>query len=273
MMNRRSIRHIRSVLGVSLLATIGGLPGTSAASSETIPPGAVVTVDTSHVVAVRSGDVAVVDVNKRSAQVPHGGSATEFSLEPPSGAMCPGDSMNDSWRVQTFIIPAAADPGTIQYGVNGPTGEHQYSVYDKFTAPVVDYLTVPNPGPGQPGRIDMLPPMSFAVFPPGELPDGRYRIGIACTYFGKTANYWDTEILLAASAGDKPAHLVWRLAVAPADVGGTHTGSSATWIFTATGVLCAAALGWLLWQRGKARSNTRTTRAVPTTSTFSKEPK
>jgi hypothetical protein len=184
--------------------------------------------------------------------------------------MCPGDSEHDSWRVQTFIVPAAADPGTLGYGVIGPAGEHQYAVYDKFTAPVVDVLTVPNPGPGLPARIDQLAPMSFAVFPPGELPAGPYRIGVACTYFGKTANYWDTEIVIAASPADKPAQLVWHLSNEPAVVHESSSGLPA-WVVSALGLVAIAMLGWFLARRATRKApDTQQSQRTPV---LSKEPK
>ena len=55
-----------------------------------------------------------------------GGSATQFSVDLPKDSMCPGDSENDNWRLQTFIIPGDVDPGTLTYSVIGPTGPKQY---------------------------------------------------------------------------------------------------------------------------------------------------
>jgi hypothetical protein len=238
-----------------------------AASAQASPIAAYYTVvvpgpapDTSQIVAVRSGDVAVVDVTEREVKLPKGGSAREFSLEPPSGAECPGDSMHDSWRVQTFIVPATDDPGALAYGVIGPTGTHQYAVYDKFTAPVTDVLTVANAGAGLTARIDMLPPMSFAVFPPGELPDGRYRIGVACTFFGKTANFWDTEIVISASASDQPAHFVWSVPSVP-DTSSASSHGSSGWLIAGVGLLAALSLGGLAWYRNSRRM--RRTRTTP----------
>jgi hypothetical protein len=254
----RSSRRWRGVF-VAVVVLVG-FPGMSTAESTPQPAAGP---DTSAIVAVRSGDVAIVDVFKRGVQLPKGGSAAEFSLEPPADAVCPGDSEHDSWRVQTFLAPAAVDPGAIEYGVAGPVGEHQYAVFDTFTAPIVDMLTVPNPGPGLPARIDVFAPMSFAVFPPGELPDGPYRIGVACTYFGKTANYWDTEIIIAASPSDEPAQLTWQVPGVSDSQGASDDGSNSL-IFVSLGVLAAAALGWFVWHRNtRTFSHTPTTRDIP----------
>ena len=267
---RTSRRGHGALLAIAL--AVASFPGVSTARAASIAPGTSNPApDTSAIVAVRSGDVAIVDVFKRTVQIARGGSATEFSLEPPENAVCPGDSEHDSWRVQTFIAPAAVDPGRLDYGVVGPTGEHQYAVYDTFTAPLVDVLAVPNPGPGGSAHINEFPPMSFAVFPPGELVAGHYRIGVACTYFGKTANYWDTEIVIAAAPGDKPAQLVWHLPnQQSATAGDSHSGSR-TWIVLVLCVLVAAVGGWFFWRRRTRKiPDTRTDSRIPV---FSKEPK
>ena len=178
------------------------------------------------VVPVRSGDITIVDAGTRRRPLERGASATEFAIEPPAGASCPGDSEHDSWRVQTFLAPASVDPGTLPYGADWPRRtEHLYSLYDTITQPVIDVLTVPNPAAGAPGRIDALAPMSFAVFPAGELPAGRYVIGVACTLLYSTADFWDTEIVIDASADDRPGKMIWRVADAslvPSQSGDTN---------------------------------------------------
>jgi hypothetical protein len=242
---------------VLLAAAIGACAlSFPAAATAVAPP--VATVDTSGIVATRSGDVEIVDPDRRGVQVPRGGSSTAFTLEAPGAAECPGDSEHDSWRVQTFMVRADVDPGTIVYAI-GPTGEGQYAVYDKFTEPYVDRNTVPNPEAGLPARVDALPTMNFAVFPPGLLADGTYRIGIACSYFGATANYWDTEIIITSSPDDEPAQFVWRLAGAPA-IAPESSQSSRLWLVpVAAGV---SGLGWFAWNRSR-----RTVRSTHTAST------
>ncbi len=158
---------------------------------------------------VAAGSVVVVDVDGRALAQGH--SATEFSLQLPTGAACPGDSATDQWRVQSFIIPVDEDPGTIRYGVVGPESKGQFALYDVRTRPFVNVLTQSNAGAGQPGLISALPVLSFAVFPPGTLAPGVYRVGLACTYFRQTARYWDTEMVLTSSPNDKPGQLLWRL--------------------------------------------------------------
>ena len=202
---------------------------------------------------VDSGEVVVVDVQGRS--LTHGRSATEFTLHLPQDAACPGDSAIDQWRVQSFIVPATEDPGTLKYGVIGPEGNAQFALYELNTRPFVNILTRPNVGPGEPGMISLIPTLGFAVFPPGTLPDGRYRIGIACTYFRETAKFWDTEIVITASPNDNPGHLLWRLENVPENVGQSDKGSG-QWVILAAGGFGAAALGWFIWRLWAQRITT-----------------
>jgi hypothetical protein len=250
----------RSGLTALLLGVVVAAATTGSAFATSVPPSSDGSVperpDTSDIVPVRAGDLTLVDADRRGIVLQNGGSATQFSLDLPKGSQCPGDSENDNWRLQTFIVPGDADPGTLEYSVIGPTGTKQYAIYDIYTAPVVDQFTVPNGEPGKPGRTTPFPPMSFAVFPPGEIPPGTYRIGVACTWFGATADYWDTEIVIASEPKDEPAQLTWRLPNAPpAALSGAAPPSDFPWTWMFLGIAAAALLFVAVLNR---RTRTRT---------------
>lgn len=192
----------------------------------------------------RAGDAVPVDPINQSKDLTHGDSDTKFSLRLPAGAACPGDSANDQWRVQSFLIPATDDPGAIHYGVIGPEGTTQFALYQVNTRPFTDTFTQPNSAPGHAGSIPAIAELSFAVFPPGTLPDGTYRVGIACTYFRETAMFWDTEIVIESSS--KPGHLTWRLTNAPEAAG--DSGGSFPWVL-AVGVVLIAAAATVVFRR------------------------
>ncbi len=173
------------------------------------------TADASVGAPVDAGDVVVVAANQEK-QVFDGDSNTPFSLRLPAGASCPGDSANDDWRVQSFVIPADLDPGALTYGALRPRGDNLHALYGADTRPFIQVLTGQNSGPGEPGLIVGVPPLSFAVFPAGMLPAGPYRIGIACTWFEKTAMYWDTELVLSADPDVEPGQFRWHVANDPA---------------------------------------------------------
>jgi hypothetical protein len=218
---------------------------------------------------VREGDAVVVDGADGSHVLTHGESATLFSLRLPAGATCPGDSANDQWRVQSFMVPVTVTADAIHYNVAGPDGPGQYPLFMANTAQFVDSLTNANSGRGQPGVIPAIPSLSLGAFPPGLLPAGTYRIGIGCTLARQTAKYWDTEIVITSSPGDKPSQFVWRLAGAPASVDDSHQ-SSSRWLPPAIGgLLVAAALGWFVLYRNPRKPELTVQRR--NSSTLSKE--
>ena len=241
-------RHWRRALAISTAALV----------SSVAQPAAWATVAPQEDV----GDVAIVDANDQRTVVDHGDSDDVFSLRLPDGSTCPGDSVNDQWRTQSFIIPIADDPIGIRYGAIGPepVGNGRYAMFMADTRPYVHQLTRPNPGAGQPGVISAIPPLSFAVVAGEQIPPGLYRIGIACTYFGATAKYWDTEIVITASYDDQPGLLAWRLADVPA--GDTETAHSsnrrAVLVFAgmAAGGMALAVVGSCLWRNRSRRLTT-----------------
>ncbi len=199
------------------------------------------------------GDVLVVD--RAGQPLRNGGSTTEFSLQLPTDAACPGDSMIDQWRVQSFIVPMAVDPVDIRYGVIGPEGDAQYALFAVDTRPLAQQLTLPNQVGGKPAGIGGVPLLSFAVMSPGMLPPGAYRIGIACTLFGDTAHYWDADIVLEADPNDRPAQFVWRLPDAPRY---TPPADRQVWRLVAFGAaaLVLIALVWIQFIRPRLSRHT-----------------
>ncbi len=142
------------------------------------------------------------------------GSATPFSLRLPKGAACPGDSANDGYRVQSFVVPASAEPGGLRYKSTGPQGDGRYSLYEVSTRGYVQVQTANADVPGGPGLILNVPSFSFGVLSPGMLADGTYHVGIACTLLNETVTSWHTDIVLTANASDRPAGFRWRSAAA-----------------------------------------------------------
>ncbi len=164
---------------------------------------------------VDAGDVVMIDGADRSKEVGRGGSVALFSLRLPDAATCPGDSLHDQWRVQSFMVPSDVDVTALQYGVIGPEGEQHYALYDERTKPFVNELTRANEVAGQPGFIGDIPVFSFGLFPPGTVAPGTYRIGLACTLQRETAKFWDAEIVIEADTADQPAQLTWSVVGGP----------------------------------------------------------
>ena len=201
---------------------------------------------------VDAGDVQVVAVDAGSTVVSGGASGTVFTLQLPEGAACPGDSRNDQWRVQSYIVPVGVDPGELFYESNDPAGDGNWSLYGAGTNPYVDELTLPNTEAGQEGLIGTIRPLSFAVFPPGLLPEGEYTIGVTCTFFREPARFWDTQIRIIDDPTDEPAALRWEVLSAPEEAvdagsGGNGGGLPQRLLVALVAAGAAAVLG-LVWR-------------------------
>lgn len=207
---------------------------------------------------VDSGSVTVVDPVVRTKEITNARSATEFSLQLPPGEACPGDSMHDQWRWQTFIIPIADDPGAIEYQVQGPVGPGQWPLFNTKTHPLVDEILQANAAANLPGNVPAIDALSFAVFPPGTLPAGHYRIGVACTLSRVTAKYWSTEIVITDAPNDKPAKFSWRLSTAP-EAAPESSSNSSVWLIVAAGAVVVAVLGWVFARRSAQTNSTNST--------------
>lgn len=200
------------------------------------------------------GTVEVIQGGGSTERSGGGGSSTVFSLGVPAPAECPGDSADDGYRVQSFIVPATDDPGALTYRSVMPVGEGRYALYDVYTNPYIQALTAKATRRGGPGPIVNVPDLNFAVFPPGKLPPGRYTIGIACSLMNETVRYWDTDIELRHAADDRPGQLRWRVLGTGASAGGD---APSPWAPFAGAALVAAGVVYVVRRRRVARLRPR----------------
>lgn len=179
-------------------------------------------------VATDAGDLLVVTGANSRTPLLEGDSNTVFSVALPVGATCPGDSANDDWRVQTFIVPAATDVPALEYGATRPVGETMYALYTTEGRPYAQVLLGQNAEPGQPGLILDFPPMSFAPFTPDLLPVGRYTIGVACTYYQIGERFWSAQIDVTEDRDVEPGERRWRVVDAANPDAGSSGGAVAS---------------------------------------------
>jgi hypothetical protein len=170
-----------------------------------------------------------------------GGSGTDFSLRLPDGAECPGDSAFEDWRINGYMVPAAVDVATLTYDGLGPApaalqdyDTFRQPLYDTDTNPYASAMTAAVEKRGDPGVIADIPMFTFSVYPPGDVPAGRYHVGIACTLLNEVGRVWDAEIVIAEAADDHPSQLHW-------EVMGAAPGGSASELPPPLVVLAAAA--------------------------------
>jgi len=175
--------------------------------------------------ASKAGDAKVIAPGgNASAPTPldHGTTATPFSLQLPAAAACRGDSANESYRVQSYMVPASVDPATLEFGSVGPlpvgTGaKFREPLFDIDTNPYVNAQTAMATHPHGPGPIINIPSFNFAVLKAGDVPTGTYNIGIACTK-GAASNsqldtFWNVQIVVSVGPSrDDP--VVWRTTAA-----------------------------------------------------------
>ena len=240
------------------LATSALVVGSAAGSA-----GPVNTVDPSRV----AGDVGdVVLIGLDGDPIRSGDASTRFLVRLPEGSACPGDSVNDQWRVNTFLIPAAQDPLDVLFGSSGPEPpwtSGMYPLFDNSTnLPIVFTMLRRNPIAGSPGVIESVPETGFGVVADNQFPGGDYRLGIACSYFAQTTQFWDTELTMSAAPD-----VEWSVSVATPAPSTDSESSSQIWIWllVAGGV---AVLGLVVWRRRLSTTRAAyTTTNKPTTKT------
>ena len=215
-------------------------------------------VDAATISPLDSGEVVIVVADDPSKALTSGDGTTPFLVRMPDGAVCPGDSFNDQWRIQSFMVSSETDVGTLSYGVIGPEGPQQLALFgaDPAASSFANILTPANAVAGQPGSINTPPPFSLAVAAGELIPSGGYRIGIACTYFGATALYWDTEIEVTRAATGEPSDLSWTLPGLAAEPKKTDDDSGKLPVFVV--VIGAVATGGFMFSRNVPKnSNSR----------------
>jgi hypothetical protein len=174
-----------------------------------------------------AGDVVVADPVNVNRALREGDSTSAFTFRLPEGASCPGDSANDDWRVSTFLVPADTNLDTLTYQALRPDGEAYRSLRYLDGDIYVMEMTNANPGPGEPGLITPIPPLTMAWFETGSLEAGPYKMGIACTdASGAVQRYWDTAVELTTAPDVDPGGLRWS--VEPASGASSQPSSSSS---------------------------------------------
>ena len=144
-------------------------------------------------------------------QISDGKGSTSFSFILQGKSECQGDSAEGNYRIQSFIVPQTVDPKSLTFESTKPAGVGNWALYDVNTRPYVQDLTSVAVAPGKPGRIDSIPQLSFAVFPPGTLAPGLYKMGIACSLMNDATRIWETTIEITEDLNDSPANIRWTV--------------------------------------------------------------
>jgi hypothetical protein len=208
---KRSTKRVASgMMAAALASSILPLFTASAASAAgTIQPGG-----------------ATVKAAGGAVNLNSGNSGTTFTLRLPAGAACGGDSANDGYRVQSYMVGAGVDPSTLTFDLAGPIpatvgAGFRQPLFDTTGSPYVNAQTANATTPPGPGPIINIPDFNLgSVFVPGNIPAGAYNVGIACTLgpAGPTQmkEFWNTTMTFTANAGDGFANVDWSVGAVPA---------------------------------------------------------
>jgi len=163
------------------------------------------------------GDVMIVDAT--GIVMNAGTGADRFFVVLPDGAACPGDSANDQWRAQTFLLPESEDVLEAWFGSSGPEPPWVGTRFPLFEAssglPLSQLMLQRNDVAGAPGIIEQIGETSLAVQTENGLVAGRYRIGVACSFFRQTTQYWDLVVEITVDGSPDQARVAWRVVDSP----------------------------------------------------------
>lgn len=208
---RRSPRSVRVVRGIGRVGVVVAL-----------------TMLTFTLVGARSPALAAENAGTLSVLAPpgtpgdgqpltSGGSARTFQLQPPVGAACSGDTANDGYRVQSFMVPSSVDPDTLTFDPLGPTpqgvgADFRQPLFAVGSAYVSEATAIDN------GLLITFPGFSFDLFGsdgPTIVPEGDYTVGYACTLGAagpdQLDKFWTAQLTITHDSSDTPAGLTWAV--------------------------------------------------------------
>jgi hypothetical protein len=170
--------------------------------------------------AATEGSAVITQLNQ-TTPLNSGGSSTEYGVQLPSGAKCPGDSAHDGYRVYSYLIPKGVSLTSLRVTGDLPfRGLAGYPYYGYVVADGTYYGGVDTDE--DTGQVAALPPaFTWARLTTSDLfADGVksavWEGGIACaTADGTVTNYWNSEIEFTASASD-PGGFTWTVLHQPA---------------------------------------------------------
>lgn len=221
----------------------------AAASSQTVPPSEV---------KGRVGDLLLQSAGL--VAIADGDGETPFFVRLPAGATCPGDSANDQWRVNTFVIPAGEDPLQLRFTAGGPepVWDDHFALFDVGTkTSVINQMLQKNDTPGNPGVIKPLPQVFMLPIAENGFSSGRYRLGVACTFWAQTTQYWDVEIEMTASQGSNGVGTMsWKVVgTMMAPTSGSDSGGSSSLLIVVVLAGVAAAGILVVVRRSRRAAN------------------
>ena len=154
------------------------------------------------------------------AQIPSGGSTTQFTVSLPANAACDGDTASHGYHVFSYLIPEGTDPTWESFKTGLP------SIYSGLVTATGKYYgaatTAANTGQiiSIPTNLEFAPllnrglPLNSLLYSNGNT-SGVWEAGIACANSsGVVTDYWNTEVTFTSSNSDANG-FVWSDTVGP----------------------------------------------------------
>lgn len=199
-----------------------------------------------------AGAALVVDAVNTDRVLDEFDSTSAFRLRLPDGASCAGDTANDDYAVQTFLVPADTDLSNMKYRSRSPDGNDLYRALRYVNGESsIQVPTNQNEGPGEPGLIvEPAAPYTFAFYGENTLPPGRWKLGVACTPLDWVVDrYWDTEVQLEAAPEVVPGGLRIKVLDEDGSVVATDSGGDPPVLAIGVGAFLVIAIIVFLLQR------------------------
>jgi len=199
--------------GVALTAAFVGLTAFQAIRSATAA--------TTNSLSVVAGSGATA-----GSPITAGTSGTLFSLVPPVGASCTGDTATGGYKFSSYMVSGNVDPTTLTFGSAGPilpAGATGYvaPLYAN-QSPFINKNTGTATVASGPGLLTGLLPFDFSVYAPDAsllFSPGVYNLGYACHKgtAGPTQldQVWNIQFTFAQAPNDTVAKMSWVLGAVP----------------------------------------------------------
>ena len=182
-----------------------------------------------------------------------GSSSTLYGVLLPQGARCPGDSAHKGYRVDSYLVPKGVSPTSVSFKTGVPSRWFGYIANGAYYGAINTAEST--------GQIVNIPSdFTWSRLTPQDLFSNGARTavwegGIACSDTnGVVTNYWNTEVIFAASRTD-PGGFTWAL-VQPDPVSDGHGPWLAVGLFLAALVLGGVSVG-LVRSRPREEQNVR----------------
>jgi hypothetical protein len=208
------------------------------------------------------GSLTVTAENSRN-QISSGDENTQFLLLPPAGAMCPGDSAHDAWRINGYIIPANESIETTPLDGDGPSPildangiGHRMALYTRRRPYHWKFLPA-NDRAGLPAIVPAIPPFAMWDAARLRLAAGSYVMGVGCDFDGVVKQYWQVPVEIVRPDGPKGTTLKWSVPLdKQSSVLPNQSSSTLGWVLVGlAGVVVAGGAGLVgLVTRSRARS-------------------